>query len=323
MGLTYSNNTHTDGSGAQLQRIYGIYAISRLMKLPYIHSPLTQIDYQGLKALEENSTNQDIVHEYNKIFNIPSDIGLPRNHIVYELEKATVYSLEQLKKEAAKRKTFILARIFLPYAINDCYPESYQVVKDITPFPFQQTPVIRIAIHVRRGELFVVDSDRMLPNSYYISVAQRIRKFLDALNLKYVFELHTEIPSKAFTVMPDHHGICNRIADSVTVDSKSNKLEEFDSIPNLEKYINCDPIDTLRKMATANVLIMSHSSFSYLSAILNVKGAIIYHKFWHSPADDWLIANDAGDFSMKQFLEKVNGSFAIHQNPPVGRDIAV
>jgi hypothetical protein len=304
VGVTYANEKHTDGAGSQLQRIYGIYAVSRLLNLPYIHSPLLKLDYQGLAALESNSSNQDVVSQYNQIFNIPSDIELPKSLITREIQSLTLRTIEQLKKEAKSKNTFILARVLYPYGIADAYPDAYKYVKGVSPFSsHQKKSVIRIAIHVRRGELFVVDSDRMLPNSYYISVAQGIQRILDELKLNYIFELHTELPIEAFVVTPSHHGIINRISDSVVVDPQSSKLEDFNSIPNLERFINTDAIETIQKMASADVLIMSHSSFSYLGAVLNVNGVIIYHKFWHSMLEEWLRADDFGHFSKRKFLK--------------------
>lgn len=306
LGVTYLNNKLTDGAGAQLQRIYGIYAISRFLNVPYIHSPLISLDYQGLNALENNSSDQEIVPKYNKVFQIHSDMELPKDFTVHEIHNFNLRIFEQLRKEAEASKTFILARILLPYGVTDSYPRAYQFVRDVSPFSFfrESSPVIRIAIHVRRGELFVVESNRMLPNSYYIAVAQKIRIVLDELNLNYVFELHTEVPAKAFTVTPSHHGILNRISNSITIDPRSSRLEEFDSIPNLEKFINSDPIETIQRMASADILVMSHSSFSYLGAILNRNGIIIYHKFWHTMLKDWLRADDSGHFSKRIFLKR-------------------
>ena len=316
IGLTYANDKHTDGAGAQLQRIYGIYAIARFLKVAYIHSPLTKVGYKGLAALEENSAGEDIVSEYNSAFRLPSDIELPKKLTVRYLETVNLKTLERLEAEASKNKTFTLVQIAFPYRIIDVYPELYEVVKEISPFPFERSPVIRIAVHVRRGELFAVDSYRMLPNDYYIAVMQRIRAILDDLNLKCEFELYTELPKKVFIVTPTHHGICERISDPVVVDPKLNKIEDFDLIPDLTKFINTDPIETLQRMASANILITSHSSFSYLSAILNMKGTIIYNRFWHNPLRNWLISDDSGHFSKKKFLKQLGESYELEGYNP-------
>ena len=51
--LTYANDLCLDGAGAQLQRLLGTYAIARLVGVPYVHSPLTHVGYQGLASLEK------------------------------------------------------------------------------------------------------------------------------------------------------------------------------------------------------------------------------------------------------------------------------
>src|ERR1700737_2028415 len=71
--LTYDNRAKTDGVGAQLQRIYGIYSISRLLGARYLHSPLGCVNYQGLAALEGNVSDPGFHHEFNDIFQIKSD----------------------------------------------------------------------------------------------------------------------------------------------------------------------------------------------------------------------------------------------------------
>jgi hypothetical protein len=312
-GITYDNEKQTDGAGAQLQRIYGIYAVSRFLNLNYVHSPLSKVDYLGITAVEKNSSDQGIVGEYNKTFCLPSDITPPENHIVHELKTARIGALAKLKKQAEKNNTFILCRISQPYGISDIFPECYHAVKEISPFPSQSSPVIRIAVHVRRGELFAVYTSRMLPNAYYINVMERIRRVLEQHRLEYEFEIYTELPTNIFTVTPNHYGMRTTLASSVVIDPKANKLEDFDAIPNLKKFINTDPIETLQRMATANVLVMSHSSFSYLASMLNLKGTIIYHRFQHSPLKQWLIANDSGSFPEDKFLKQLKKSVSHHR----------
>jgi hypothetical protein len=306
LGLTYDNERNNDGAGAQLQRIYGIYAISRLLQVAYIHTPLAKIGYQGIRALESNSFDQNIIFEYNKKFHISSDINLPEEFEIRCLEDVSLKQLIQLKKEAEKNQKFILAKIREPYGITDAYPESYEVIKEVSPFSCNSSPsTIRIAVHVRRGDLFFMESHRMLPNEYYISVMRRISIILDKLKLNYEFELYTEIPKKTFTVSPLDYGLEDRLSSSVVVDPKSNRIEEFDSIPNLKKFINTDPIETFEGMSSAHILVISHSSFSYLASLLNREGIIMYHNFWHKPLKKWLTISDSGYFLEESFVEQL------------------
>jgi hypothetical protein len=51
---------------------------------------------------------------------------------------------------------------------------------------------------------------------------------------------------------------------------------------------NEDPWTSVRALEGGDVLVMSHSSFSVMGAIMNPKGIILYHPFWHKPMTRWL-----------------------------------
>ena len=57
----------------------------------------------------------------------------------------------------------------------------------------------------------VVESHRMLPNDYFVAVAQRVADALDAVGVDYRMELHTELPTREFAVTPEHVGINGQI----------------------------------------------------------------------------------------------------------------
>ena len=300
LALTYANDRHMDGAGAQLQRVYAIYALSRFLNLAYVHTPLHHLDYQGLGALESNTWDQTLVGRYNEIFRIPSD-DVSSDVLVRDIEKISFPVLLNLRRAAVRGGKPILARFTEPYRITEVFPEAYQAIKDVSPFrrTREAGSPLRIAIHARRGDVAYIATDlsRILPNAYYLSLARNLSRMLDRLGLAYVFELHTEVPRKASSMAPADEG-------PRLFDPKAMGIEEFDSLPNLRKFINTDPIESIERMATADVLIISHSSFSYLPALLNVGGIVAYHRFWHRPMAEWLLVNDRGDFCEKAFLRK-------------------
>jgi hypothetical protein len=315
IALTYANDKATDGAGAQLQRVYGIYALSRYFHVPYVHSPLKEIGYQGLAALEKNAGDPHLQDRYNRIFKIPSDIELPANAVPKYVESPTVGDIERLKSEAEKENKFYLVRILFPYAITDKNPEIYRPIKQISPFHTESSNIFRIAIHVRRGEEFAVDSQRMLPNSYYVAATMRIVKDLQQLGIPFVCELYTEVPTKAFVVTGQSHGINGRISHPVVIDPKMNRIEDFDVIPNLHKCINLDAIETLKGMATADALIISRSSYSYFAALFS-KGIVIYFPFWHQPLHEWLVSDISGNLPSEELLQELQSWKAQRQQAP-------
>jgi hypothetical protein len=299
--LTYDNTRFSDGVGAQLQRIYGIYSISRLLGVSYLHSPIRRVDYQGLAALETNMVHPGFHHEFNDLFQIKSDV-MPMGDLhrirLHEISIGTLLHLVALFDEHKTGGLPSLVEVALPYGIADRFPDCYEVCKEISPFASSvgEGRALRVAIHVRRGELLVLDRERMLPNSYYVNVAQEVAHVLDALKVDYQIELHTEVPNREFFVQPDHPGIYNRISAPTAVSPKMCRLDEFGVLPNLVLCANETAIECIRKFATADILVMSRSSFSYLGGILNRNGIMLYHPFWHRAPSSWMTVAPDGQF---------------------------
>jgi hypothetical protein len=317
--LTYDNTALTDGVGAQLQRIYGIYSISRLLGASYLHSPLARVDYQGLSALEENKGDLGFHDEFNDLFQIKSDIMGSNDFQVSKLPYMTMEDVDQLVAKFDRHETSgrpSLVQLVVPYGIADRFPDCYEVCKDISPFAssVREGGVFRVALHVRRGEQLALDSDRMLPNAYYISVAKNVAQVLESLKIDYEIELFTEVPQKELVVQPDHHGIFNRIPGPRVIGPEMLQLNEFDELPNLVPCPNGKAIVCLEKLATADVLVMSRSSFSYVAAILNRSGVVLYHPFWHSPLSSWMSVDPEGQFDRDRFREAVSALHGARAN---------
>ena len=111
---------------------------------------------------------------------------------------------------------------------------------------------------------------------------------LERLNIPYACELYTELSPQPFTVTPDHYGIEGRLEAPMVLDPESYHLADFEGLPHLKKFINGDPIETLEKLATADVLVMSRSAFSYLGALFNQTGTAVYCPFEYPPMPGWL-----------------------------------
>jgi hypothetical protein len=302
--LTYNNRIATDGVGAQLHRIYGTYAISRFLGASYLHSPVARVDYQGLSPLEKRTHDPGFHEEFNRLLYMKSDPLPPRLHQI-NMVHITVDDVKQLVARFDAGETEgkpWLARLNTPFGIADQFPECYEVCKEISPFATVPTgPAVRVAIHVRRGELFAVDSHRMLPNSFYVQVGRTLARVLQQRGLDYRIELHTEVASKAFVLRPDERGISHRIDAPVLLRPEMNELEEFDALPNLVHCINEPAIDCLRQLATAHILVMSRSSFSYVAAILNLRGLVLSHPFWHTLLPSWVEVDATGQFDLEKF----------------------
>ncbi|SDU10457.1 hypothetical protein SAMN05444156_1979 [Verrucomicrobium sp. GAS474] len=306
LALTYANDQKTDGVGSQVHRLYGLHALSGFLHIPYVHTPLLRVDYGGLAAHENNEIDATLVDRANALFAPPSDISLPERHETRTLPVLTLKGAAALRRDAERLGPggFLLARITEPHRILDLFPDAYAETTRISPFVNEPVPPLRIALHVRRGDLAALDPKRILPNRYYLALARNLAALLDRLAIPYRFELHTELPTRAF-VMANHHAgmpLKKGLPEKQTLlDPAADRIEEFDTLPRLSKFINTDPLESLQRLATAHILITSHSSFSYLSAVLNRRAVIAYHPFWHKPMRHWLPVNDDGAFEAADF----------------------
>ena len=284
--LGYDNEAMTDGAGAQLQRILSIYLIAKAYRVGYIHFGLGKLSYQGAKCLEENKEDAGQIARYNDLFFLPSDTASSMTN-VYKVFDISEEIIERFR--GALDNTLLL--IQFAGTMVDKNPGLLAMGCNVMPWTIR--PVIYgravvVAVHVRRGELFVVDSDRMLPNSYYVDCMKALADVFGRLGITYEFHVHTEVVEKQVLVTGETHGICGRIQGVVELRPGDNHLEDFSVIPGIIWHINEYPVDTLKALALSDVLLASRSSFSYVAAILKCRGAVLFHPFWHSLAPDWI-----------------------------------
>lgn len=284
--LGYDNEAMTDGAGAQLQRIISIYLIAKAYGVGYIHFGLKRLSYQGAKCLEENKEDPRQIDGYNELFSLPSDTVSSITNI-YKVFDISEDIIQRFIGEPGN--TLLL--IQFAGTMIDNNPGLLAMGCNVLHWTIRPViygrPVV-VAIHVRRGELFVVDSDRMLPNSYYVDCMKALADIFGRLGITYEFHLHTEVVKKAVVITGETHGICGRIQGAVELRPSDNCLEDFSVIPAIIWHINEHPVDTLKGLVLADVLLASRSSFSYVAGILKLRGAVLFHPFWHSLAPGWI-----------------------------------
>lgn len=144
------------------------------------------------------------------------------------------------------------------------------------PPPIRPSPRTQMVVHVRRGDVSLCDpetTDRYLPNAYYQHLIQ------------------------------EEHRLSTEDME-VTVYSEWNSTEGWkdndfrSSILNLQ--LNASPVEAWEAMMTADVLILSWSSFSVVPAIFNRHGRIVYTPFWVQPLPHWYVVDDDAVRSMER-----------------------
>lgn len=306
-----------DGFGAQLQRVIATYCICKEYGFDYVHTPLANIEYQGLQSLLEQKNSADFVRACNSRIeqfirssdNVPSTSeGIGRKYEQIDADLPLEH-LDQLKRRlgalkrngASSTRSRALVRYAFPFVISDAHPHVYRHARGLFgarqrggsnggAAQVEERFTLVIGLHVRRGELYVVDSDRMLPNAFYLDMASRVIRACDALGVAYVVELYTEVASHPTTVEA-FPGTGKRLQAPKTYEPNgAEALHEFDMLrPRLRRCVNEPLLTTFDRMIDCDVLVMSRSSLSACAAYLKpASGLVLYHPFWHemlSPED--------------------------------------
>jgi hypothetical protein len=301
--LTYNANVNDDGTGAQIQRILGIYAICRKYGFFYLHTPIKNLVTHPLDSFQSSKELQEYLTRVNEYFNLPSDGPLQFDKVIDQARISIKYLRRlQLIMRLSKAKK-ILVEISNPGSIVDADPDILKLAVSDLPHlsGIESKTKVSIILHIRRdvqGDFVITGESepRSLPIDYYKG---ELRTILASLDLKSEYEIavFTDIPKSAFQFKPRTQDLeLWRRAGHKLVDGKiqvdaldlEKEFEEFQ--PNIEFVYGGDPLDAIIQMSTADYFVMSRSSLSYLVGILNQNGKIFYPpKFWAAPLSNWIL----------------------------------
>lgn len=307
LAVTYDQHGASDGVGAQLQRIYGLYALARTLNIKYVHTPLERVEYQGFISLLTQTPDPAFVERYNRFFTLPSDdfdLASCERVKIHNLDLGTV---EHYRAQATTTGRSILLETLLPFAYTDEYPAAYHALREISPYrQHRPSGSVRVCIHLRRGDNLPDSRRRWLPNGYYLRVCEQIIVALQHHDAPFSVRLHSELPTRRYVLYPGSPGLYFDLAQPITIDPLDYALEDFDALPNLEMVFNAEPLDAFHDFATADVLILSASSFGYFGGMLNLHGVVVFAPFtWNAPLPGWLVADTQGNLNQDEVAEQI------------------
>lgn len=249
-----SNCTHImctckcDGVGSQMQGKLSAYAFAMASRRTYVHTPMV-VSYGHFP---EDQTDR-ILAELENLFNLGQD-----EMSISEAANAniTVCSVEH-------------CHTYMDEGGNTCYESvKHEMLRKYLsspkpPLPFDLSK-LTIALHVRRGDVDVArESGRFLQNDHYA-------RALDAIKLGLPPELRHNLDIALFSEGNASH------FRSITSTHQDVQLN-----------LNTDIPQTLHSLISADILVLSKSSFSYLAGLYN-PGVVIYSDFWHAPLSNWV-----------------------------------
>ena len=301
--LTYNADENEDGTGAQIQRILGIYSVSRKYGFNYLHTPVKNLLIFPLDSSQDPHEVEKYLKRMNDYFKLPTDDSLQFDKITSRSTISVGY-LRRLKLQMhfGKPKK-ILVRVSNAGLIVDTNPDilRFAVSDLIQPSVMNLAAKVSIILHIRgtvqkdliiKGEV----EPRSLPVSYYKDKLRDILALIDA-DLDYEIKVFTDTPKKSLSFEPRPQDIetWNKSGHSI-VDGKiqvdgldlEKDFQDFGS--EIEFIYGGDPLNAIIQMSRADYFVMSRSSFSYIAAILNPNG-IVYcpPKFWNSPLSNWIL----------------------------------
>lgn len=251
-----------DGGGAQLQRNLSVASMCHYYGIEFIFTPITEIDYYP-----SSSSKEDWILKWNKLLNLSSVYEISNNYN-FKVRGLflSLYSVPFKSDTLAINNAHVFADIFIH--------EYDNLIKNKKIFIVPQNEQINklkvynnlTVIHLRKPNFNSGHPIYLLEKAREIS-SDRFDRTIDVLKLESNFRTNN---IKVFLASKDE--------DTKELMNKYPNFD-FDSLTNA--------FEAIYIMSKAEVLVIAHSSMSYLAALFNKNKVYYYKDFWHSPKIEW------------------------------------
>lgn len=311
--LTYDNRVLMDGLGSQLQRIIGVYQLSRKLGVRYQHSGFE--DIMIVSPVDVYQTEEDVSHyiEYaNSVIDcFPSqDLADESKDIIEkQFQRINLRAVLGILWLSIKNTYFgernsIRCKIAFPFPLIDHFPlhqPDISCLADRLSATYNLDKKSNLTvIHFRSGfGVPVIFPGERKPRH------KSLKDFFDAISnaeeyLKLsTFELNpivvlTDAPSEDVVFVAPTSQLDRWVGtplESGTTTFLGVTDEQFQSYTNrpVEIIRGGDPLYAIALMSIASLLVISKSSFGYVGALLNSSGTIaVPRDFWQKRQKGWV-----------------------------------
>ena len=315
--LSHDSTEQLDGSGAQVQRIFAIYSLSKLLKVKYLHSKIESVDFNpgdGIQTSEEMESYRQKLNEslsFLETEEVEGSIGidfrlcrlkLARLNLLYFLYYFAYFAGLRAYTRMSGKKYVLL--INDPYPLIDRIPNAYKYVQnEILNAPsIYPKDVISIQLHLVRAKVSSTFLQyRFTYDDWYIQILDKILPILEMRELKYEILIHTDVSANGIWRMPS--GISPKTLEywknsGIKFDDNNMEIATNEVLGKFKKYQNVkvvtgiDSVEAWKMISNADLFLMGKSSFSYVGALYNSNGIVVTTKFWHSTPSSWYSINE-------------------------------
>ena len=243
-----------DGAGAQIHAAISTIASCRALGLSYAHTPLSKVAH---------TSSDGEISDWERFLSLSdfADTELDPN-----LPRIDLY--EYLSEPGSAPERFVAVVENMHFYMNR-FPHFYEplcqrlrsnarleVKRNLNDRPI-------VSLHVRRGDVNAANANRYTPNEFIVSLVNDLSSRLPILqNRPWDFQLYSQ-------------------------GDESDFVDLISNFPDICLMLDTPPIDAIRGLANADVMIMAKSSFSYVAALLCASN-VVYEPFWHAPQRDWI-----------------------------------
>jgi hypothetical protein len=326
-----NSNYCSDGTGAQVQRIFSIYSYAKKLRALFIFTSITSIEVQHGDSFSSADELSQFISDLNK--KIIKTLSL-------DSSSTSLHQRRNLKKIHLKSNVanlFLLIPLIKIYAslfhkpfmvmLDDCYKftDSFpNTLLSINPIDQvidkNMSREINIQIHIRMSTLSHL-SDRYIPMSYYLDWIRFLKALFDSHSVQYTIGIHSDCDLAKINPNLVNENLTSQTFNywqSIGILTKEGNFN-YDllriyeqliasirsEVGQVEIFSALNPLESWEIMRKAHVLFISRSSFSYVGALLATNSVIVVPVMMAPGPSTWIVSNGISTSAQKKLKRKL------------------
>lgn len=306
ISISYYSGKQFDGTGAQLQRLASVYALSKYLGIDFIKTPFSGVTVHPTDPFRTEEHYKQYLTRLGDFLRLEQQTDNVKDPTGKSIEFSIVSSSSLLKIVLLNffQRCRIHLKVFQANSIIDYWPELIPRFvsvnrNELNSAQFENSG-FSIAVHYRQGAGgFPIYPGQKLSRQIDLDVyVKLLRTCIDNLPEVEKIEIivFTDSPHEETNFAPPKEQLAQWLGtpgfdgDKVTI--IPTDFQPIKSLASNRISVSIEhggnPLDAFIFMTQADILIMSRSSLSYLAGLLNLHGSVYFPtSFWHSPLQSW------------------------------------